>query len=133
MSIIYCMSNFFFQDSPSPFAFALRRYPAIFCNTVKSSNFVRGPKFRHPSSEFLWSPGKFISSDIKNFRKQTHLKIILSFDVIVGQKEVNMAFFEDLCFFRFWDEINFKNLKKSPRKHQDGGILEDSYSHEKFI
>jgi hypothetical protein len=48
----------------------------------------------------------------------------------VGQKEVNMAFFEDLCFVRFCDEINFE---KSPRKHLEGGILEDSYSHEKFI
>jgi hypothetical protein len=51
----------------------------------------------------------------------------------VGQKKVNLAFFEDLCFVRFYDEINFENLKKSPRKHQEGGILEDSYSHEKFI
>jgi hypothetical protein len=51
----------------------------------------------------------------------------------VGQKEVNIAFFEDLCFVRFCDEINFENFKKSPRKHQEGGILEDSYSHEKFI
>jgi hypothetical protein len=32
----------------------------------------------------------------------------------VGQKEVNMAFFEDLCFVRFCDKINFENLKKSP-------------------
>jgi hypothetical protein len=47
----------------------------------------------------------------KNFPKQTHLKIILSFDVIVGQKEVNMAFFEDLCFVRFCGEIIFENLK----------------------
>ncbi len=38
-----------------------------------------------------------------------------------------MAFFENLCFVRFCDEINFENLKKSPRKHQEGGILEDSY------
>ena len=105
----------------------------ISVNTVKSSNFVRGPKIRHPSSEFLWSPRRFISSDIKIFQKQTHLKIILSFDVIVGQKEVNLAFFEDLRFVRFCDEINFENLKKSPRKHQQGGILENSYSHEKSI
>ncbi len=44
-----------------------------------------------------------------------------------------MAFFEDLCFVRFCDEINFENFKKSPRKHQKGGNLENSYSHEKFI
>ncbi len=34
---------------------------------------------------------------------------------------------------RLCEKINFENLKKSPRKHQEGGILEDSYSHEKFI
>jgi hypothetical protein len=44
-----------------------------------------------------------------------------------------MAFFEDLYFVGFCDEINFENLKKSPRKHQPGGKLEDSYSHEKLI
>jgi hypothetical protein len=43
----------------------------------------------------------------------------------VGQKEVIMAFLEDLCFVRFCNEINFENLKKSPRKHQQGGNLED--------
>ncbi len=50
-----------------------------------------------------------------------------------GQKEVNMVFFEDLYFVRFCDEINFENSKKSPRKHQQGGSLEDGFSHEKFI
>jgi hypothetical protein len=44
-----------------------------------------------------------------------------------------MAFFEDLYFVGFCDEINFENSKKSPRKQQQGGMLEDSYSHEKFI
>jgi hypothetical protein len=38
-----------------------------------------------------------------------------------------MAFFEDLYFVGFCDEINFENSKKSPRKHQQGGKLEDSY------
>jgi hypothetical protein len=46
---------------------------------------------------------------------------------------VHLEFFEDLCFVRFCDEINFEKAKKSPRKHQQGGILEDSYSHEKII
>ncbi len=46
---------------------------------------------------------------------------------------VDKKFFEDLYFARFCDEINFQNLKKSPRKHQQGGKLEDSYSHKKFI
>jgi hypothetical protein len=50
-----------------------------------------------------------------------------------AKKRVIWRFFEDLCFVRFCDEIKFENLKKSPRKHQEGGILEDSYSHEKFI
>ncbi len=43
------------------------------------------------------------------------------------------VFFKDLYFVAFCDQINFENSKKSPRKHQQGGILEDSYSHEKFI
>ncbi len=45
-----------------------------------------------------------------------------------------MAFFEDLYFVGFCDEINYENSKKSPRKkHPQGGNLKDSYSHEKFI
>jgi hypothetical protein len=44
-----------------------------------------------------------------------------------------MMFFEDLYVVRFWDEINFENLKKSPKNHHQGSNLEDSYSHEKFI
>jgi hypothetical protein len=40
-----------------------------------------------------------------------------------------MAFFEDLYFVGFCEE----NPKKCPRKHQQGGKLEDSYSHEKFL
>jgi hypothetical protein len=44
-----------------------------------------------------------------------------------------MKFFEDLYFVKFCDEINFEKSKKSPRKHQQGGKLGDSYSHEKFI
>ncbi len=44
-----------------------------------------------------------------------------------------MKFFEDLCFVRFCDEINFEKSKKCYRNHQQGGTLEDSYSHEKLI
>ncbi len=33
----------------------------------------------------------------------------------------------------FVTKLIFANLIKSPRKHQQGGNLEDSYSHEKFI
>jgi hypothetical protein len=33
----------------------------------------------------------------------------------------------------FVTKLIFKSSKKSPRKHQQGGNLEDSYSHEKFI
>jgi hypothetical protein len=42
-------------------------------------------------------------------------------------------FFEDLYFLTFCDEINFENLKKSPKNHQEGGNLQDSYSHDIFI
>jgi hypothetical protein len=41
-----------------------------------------------------------------------------------------MEFFEVLYFARFCDEINFEKSKKSPKKHQQGGNLGDSYSHE---
>ncbi len=44
-----------------------------------------------------------------------------------------MMFFEDLCFVRLCDEINFFNLKKSPKKHQEGDNLQDGYSHEIFM
>ncbi len=42
-------------------------------------------------------------------------------------------FLEDLYFVKFCDEINFQKLKLSPRKLQQGGNLQDSYSHEKVI
>ncbi len=50
-----------------------------------------------------------------------------------AKKVVNVMFFEDLYFVRFCDEINFENLNWSPKKHQQGGNLKDSYSDEKFI
>jgi hypothetical protein len=59
--------------------------------------------------------------------------MFFSFDVVLCQKVVYIKFFEDLYFVRICDEINFEKSKKSPRKHQQGGSLEDSYSHEKFI
>ena len=59
--------------------------------------------------------------------------MFFSFDVFLAKNVVNIMFFEDLYFVRFCDEINFEKSKKSPRKHQQGGNLEDSYSHEKFI
>jgi hypothetical protein len=46
---------------------------------------------------------------------------------------IKMQFFKDLCFVKFCDEINFANFRKSPRKHQQGGILQDSYSDEIFL
>jgi hypothetical protein len=42
-------------------------------------------------------------------------------------------FFEDLYYVGVCDEINFEKWKKSPRKHQQGGALDDSCSLEKFI
>jgi hypothetical protein len=69
----------------------------------------------------------------QNFSKRNSLQIFLCFDVIWGQKEVKMAFFEELYFVGFCDEINFENPKKCPRKHQQGGKLEDSYSHKKIL
>ncbi len=46
---------------------------------------------------------------------------------------VHKTIFEDLYFVWFCDEINFEKSKKSPREHQQGDNLKDSYSPEKFI
>jgi hypothetical protein len=75
----------------------------------------------------------FIVTDIKKFQKHSPLEIFFSFDIALCKKMSYLVFFRDLKFVTFCDEINFENLKKSHRKHQKGGILEDSYSHEKFI
>ncbi len=77
--------------------------------TVKSSNFVRGSNFRHPKSDILEPPARFISQDMKFFQKHTLFEIFFSFDLILCQKGVNMAFFKDLYFVRFCDKINFEN------------------------
>jgi hypothetical protein len=37
-------------------------------------------------------------------------------------------FFKDLYLVKFCDKIKFKNFRKSPRKHQQGDILQNSYS-----
>ncbi len=72
---------------------------------------------RFPTSRqiFFFRQGTTISSPQQristNFHKKPPLKIMLSFDVIVGQKQVNMAFFKDLCFIRFCDEINFETYR----------------------
>jgi hypothetical protein len=58
---------------------------------------------------------------------------IFSFDIALCKKMSFLVFSRDLLFVTFCDEINFENFKKSARKHQKGGNLEDSYSHEKFI
>jgi hypothetical protein len=70
---------------------------------------------------------------IKKFQKHTQLEIFFSFDIALCQKMIYLELFRDLYCVTFCDEINFENLKKSPRKHQEGGNLEDSYSHEKFM
>jgi hypothetical protein len=49
------------------------------------------------------------------------------------QKNFYLVFFKDLYLVTFCDEIKFENFKKSPKKHQQGGISQDSYSHEIFI
>jgi hypothetical protein len=42
-------------------------------------------------------------------------------------------FFDNLYFVRFCDEINFENLNKCPKKHQQGGNLKGRLSGEIFI
>jgi hypothetical protein len=49
------------------------------------------------------------------------------------QKMSYLVFFKDLNLVTFCDEIKIENFKKSPKKHQQGGNLQDSYSHEIFI
>ncbi len=49
------------------------------------------------------------------------------------QKMSYLVFFKDLYLVTFCDEIKIENFKKSPKKHQQGGNLQDSYSQELFI
>jgi hypothetical protein len=51
----------------------------------------------------------------QNFPKTNPSLNNFSFDVIVGQKAVNMAFSEDLCYVRFCVEINFVLLAGSDK------------------
>ncbi len=46
-----------------------------------------------------------------------------------------MTFFEDFCYVEFCVEINFENLKEIYycRKHEQGGNIEDSYSHKNLL
>jgi hypothetical protein len=64
----------------------------------------------------------FVLKDFKKFPKHTPLKIFFSFDLALCKNMNYMVFFKDLCFVTFCDEINFENLIKSPRKHQQGAI-----------
>ncbi len=50
-----------------------------------------------------------------------------------AQKWFIGRFLEISIMFDFCDDINFEKSKKSPWKHQKGGNLEDSYSHENLI
>jgi hypothetical protein len=45
------------------------------------------------------------------------------------QKMSYLVFFQDMYLVTFCDEIKIENFKKSPKKHQQGG-LQDSFSHE---
>jgi hypothetical protein len=49
------------------------------------------------------------------------------------QKMSYLVFFKDLYLVTFCDEIKIENFKKSPKKRQQGGNLQDSCSHEIFI
>jgi hypothetical protein len=83
----------------------LQLYKDGYMATVKSSNFVRGSKFRHPNSDFLEPPASFISQDIQIFQKHILFEIFFSFDLFLCKKGVNMTFFKDLYFVRFCEEI----------------------------
>jgi hypothetical protein len=75
----------------------------------------------------LCSPAGFILPDIKKFQIHTFFYKFFSFDVALCQKVINVTFFKDLSFVKFCDEINLANFRKSPRKHQQGGLLQESY------
>jgi hypothetical protein len=81
----------------------------------------------------LSSPAGLILPVIKKFQKHTLLQIFFSFDVALCKKMLSLRLFKDFLFVRFCDEINFKNSKQSPKKHQQGVNLQQSYSHEIFI
>jgi hypothetical protein len=62
----------------------------------------------------------FILSDIKKFQKHSLLEILFSVYLALCKKFSYLVFFTDLHFGTFCDEINFENLKKSPKiKHKE--------------
>ena len=88
-------------------------------NTVKSSHFVTGSKFRHPRSEFLGPSAMFVLKDIKNFQKHTLLEIFFSFDLALCKKMNYMVFFKICTLSLFVTKLilkTSKNLLKNKHK-----------------
>ncbi len=89
--------------------------------TVKSSNFVRGSKFRHPKNYYLEPPARFISQDMNFFQKHTLFEIFFSFDLILCQKGVNMAFLKIYTLSDFVTKLIFKTKKNLPENTNKEG------------
>jgi hypothetical protein len=106
---------------------------SVQCNTVPSNLLISSGaiNFVTPTANFCAHLLGLFYQISKNFKKYS--QIFFSFDVALCQKVINITFFKDLYFVKFCDEINFANFRKSPRKRQQGGILQYSYSDEKFI
>ncbi len=82
---------------------------------VKSSNFVTGSKFCHPSSEFLWSSAKFILKDIKKFKNTISFKYFSL--LMLLHAKIGVIW----CFLKFWTwslfvtKLNLKTSKNLPK------------------
>jgi hypothetical protein len=118
------MSKFFFNADPDP---TFQLIPSNLLILWGGINFVT------PTANFCLHLLGLLHKISKNFKNKFSFKYFSLLLFFLCQKVVHIKFFEDLHFVRFCDEINFEKSKKSPRKHQQGGNLEDSYSHEKFI
>ncbi len=80
----------------------------IIC-TAKSSNFVTGSKFLHPSSEFLWPSSKLILKDIKKFKNALSFK---KFSLLI------------LLLHKIIEFMDWKSASKIIQKFEDVRFLE---------
>jgi hypothetical protein len=92
-----------------------------------------GHNFVTPAANFCDLLGGLFHEISKFFKNKLPFKYFYLLMLFGTKKRLIWRFLKDLYFVGFCDEINFENPKKCPRKHQQGGKLEDSYFHEKFL
>ncbi len=84
--------------------------------TAKSSNFVTGSKFPHPSSEFLWLSAKFILKDIKKKIKNTiSFKQFFLLMLFHAKIEVIWCSLKFCTWSLFVTKLNLKTSKNLPK------------------